>query len=352
MYFKYFLCLIIMSTARILKYSHISNELASMSDNTIINITKKHSPEIKWGSIGNIVIGKNTVFFKKIALSKMYNDNKFDTSNLYNLPAFYNYGFGSAGINPWREIMTHIKTTNWVLSGQLDNFPLLYHYRIIKDDIKDFDSGLNDKLMKRFGENENIKKYLKDRYDCEYKVVLFLEYIPTVLYKYLEKNGKSLKDITRQIKKILDFLQSKNILHSDAHFGNYLVDHAGNIYITDFGLVIDKDFVLSTKEKYFMKKNIKLPYYYFYESVFTCYFWQVSKNKQVIKIFEKYDQDDQKTGFIKYIIENINAINKIAKLDDEYLKIIKNNKAKITKTKLLKINFSNADNETKNEIFL
>ena len=62
--------------------------------------------------------------------------NKYNTSNLFNLPLYYNYGLGSYGINCWRELLMHIKTTNYVLSGQCINFPLLYHYRVIETEPK------------------------------------------------------------------------------------------------------------------------------------------------------------------------------------------------------------------------
>ena len=77
----------------------------------------------------------------------------FDTSNLYNLPTYYNYPIGSAGINCFRELMMHIKTTKWVLEGKMDNFIMMYHYRIIKKE-----NIIIDKQQK-----ENIDKKVESK---------------------------------------------------------------------------------------------------------------------------------------------------------------------------------------------
>lgn len=41
----------------------------------------------------------------------------YKTSNIHNLPLFYNYGIGSAGFGCWRELGFHIKASNWILSN-------------------------------------------------------------------------------------------------------------------------------------------------------------------------------------------------------------------------------------------
>jgi hypothetical protein len=43
---------------------------------------------------------RRKIFIKAIPVAKLYQDNQFNTENLYNIPAYYNYGFGSAGVNP------------------------------------------------------------------------------------------------------------------------------------------------------------------------------------------------------------------------------------------------------------
>lgn len=110
--------------------------------------------------------------------------NKYNTSNLFNLPLYYNYGLGSYGINCWRELLMHIKTTNYVLSGQCINFPLLYHYRVIETEPKKikFDN------FKYWGSHQNIKKYIDAKSESKYRILLFIEWFPKVVHKWLLEN--------------------------------------------------------------------------------------------------------------------------------------------------------------------
>lgn len=77
-----------------------------------------------------IIFNEHKIFIKSISLSNLFKDNSFDTSNLYDLLVYYNYGFGSSFINTWREFLLHIKTTNYILLNKCDFFLLLYYYRI------------------------------------------------------------------------------------------------------------------------------------------------------------------------------------------------------------------------------
>lgn len=45
----------------------------------------------------------------------------------------YQYGVGSTGFGAWRELAAHVMTTNWVITGQCPNFPIMYHWRILED---------------------------------------------------------------------------------------------------------------------------------------------------------------------------------------------------------------------------
>lgn len=75
-------------------------------------------------------MGSEKVFVKRIPLTDLGHENPFSARNLYSLPTFYNYGVGSAGFGAFRELFAHAKTTNWVLAGEIETFPLLSHYRI------------------------------------------------------------------------------------------------------------------------------------------------------------------------------------------------------------------------------
>ncbi len=105
-------------------YNRLSNKLVVLTDKEIQELTNTKSEIKKQGDYGIIKLENNNIFFKKIPLSEKFAKNQFNTKNLYNISVNCNYGFGTAGINPWRELITNIKTSNWVLTGEIENFPL------------------------------------------------------------------------------------------------------------------------------------------------------------------------------------------------------------------------------------
>ncbi len=334
---------------RIQIYNDLAHKFIYMDGSTIKKITTKIAKPndvTRWGETGVITVNKTKVFYKKLPLPKLFEQNQLDTSNLYNLPAWYNYGYGSAGINPWRELITCVNLSEYVLGGEIGSFPILYHWRVIEDETKDFHTGLDTKLMERFGNNSKIKKYLEDRYDCKYKIIMFLEFVPNVLYDYIRLNPIYLKTSVSESKTILDFLKSKGILDMDAHWGNYLVDSNSNLYLTDFGLVLDKNFNLDSQEIKFMKSNIKLPYLYFAESVYSHCNYEIEANLLLNKEFNK--ELKNKLGKIVYtntVIKSIDHIIKILGLPKFYAEYIKLNKNKISRTIQLKYDFDNSPNK-------
>jgi serine/threonine protein kinase len=308
-------------------YNKLSNKLVTLTDKELLELTNIKSEIKKWGDHGVIKLETNNIFFKKLPLSEKFALNQFNTKNLYNIPVNCNYGFGTAGVNPWRELITHIKTSNWVLTKDIENFPLLYYYRIIKDNNHNFETGMNEKLLERFN-FKNYHSYLEERAKCNYKIVMFLEYIPNMLYKYIEKDINYVKYFFKESTKILDFLQKNGILHLDTHWGNYLVDDYGKLYLTDFGIVLDKNFNLDEKEKLFMKKNKLLPYYYRFESLYVQFTYDIEKNNIINNIIElsnykKLNRIEQ-FNIILNLIDNINKIIKYPKFCIDILKLNKN----------------------------
>ena len=57
------------------------------------------------------------MFVKRVPVTDLEYENMFSTRNLYDIPTYYNYGFGSAGFGVYRELVTHVKASNWVLAG-------------------------------------------------------------------------------------------------------------------------------------------------------------------------------------------------------------------------------------------
>jgi predicted unusual protein kinase regulating ubiquinone biosynthesis (AarF/ABC1/UbiB family) len=159
----------------------------------------------------------------------------------------------------------------------------------------------------------------------------------------MEKNVSYITKYKKQSKKILDFLNSKGILDMDAHWGNYLVDSNENLYLTDFGLVLNKNFLLDSNEIAFMKRNKKIPYYYSIESLYTFLYWYIQRH--VPKIKELFNNEIKKylgkINFAKKFIKLIDYIIKVSKLPKIYGNIIKEGKNKIIYLIELKKNIIN-----------
>jgi serine/threonine protein kinase len=156
----------------------------------------------------------------------------------------------------FRELVTHIKTTNWVLGGAIANFPLMYHYRIIpfSGQSADVDADRHKNHVEYRGSNANMGNYVLDRANANYELILFLEYIPHVLETWLQENPNKLQQSWDDLRGTIAFLRSKKIIHFDAHFRNILTD-GDRIYLTDFGLALDKSFALTKDEESFFDRN-------------------------------------------------------------------------------------------------
>jgi serine/threonine protein kinase len=320
---------------RKLEYYKIKEELTSINTDKLINLINNSNYKTKgWGENTIIEINQTKIFVKSIIITDLEYKNKYNTSNLYNLPLYYNYGIGSAGINCWRELMTHIKTTNYVLNEQCLNFPLLYHYRIIEEENK----NLIEYDLEYWNSNKNIKEYIDSKNKSKYRLLLFIEYFPNNLHNWLLENENNINIFYKQSIKIIDFLNSNNIIHFDTHADNFIVDSNNTIYLTDFGLVLDKEFNLITDELKFYEINK----YYDYGNVCTIIYWYLydklefyinNSNVQIDKTSDNIEVILEKYDFIFDIYkikksQNLIFIIKIAKLFNKFINSLKNNNKK------------------------
>lgn len=241
------------------KYFQLSSQLAGLDNTQLRSLFDDSESGISSLSSGRnytIVLGQAKIFVKRIPITNIEYENLFSTKNLYNLPTYFNYGVGSIGLGVFRELVTHIKTTNWVLEGAIASFPLMYHYRIIPffGQRGDIDMENYTSFVEYWGNNANIGNYVLDRANANYELILFLEYIPHVLATWLQEKPNKLQKSLDELHKTITFLRRKGIIHFDAHFYNTLTD-GKRTYLTDFGLVLDKSFLLTKDEESFFKQN-------------------------------------------------------------------------------------------------
>lgn len=272
------------------------------------------------------------VFMKKIPLTTLEYNNMFDTSNLYNLPTFYNYPIGSAGINCFRELTMHIKTTNWVLEGKIKNFIMMYHYRIIKkenhiiDDIQK--ENINKKVETKWNSNKNIKKYLIERLNAPYEIIVVMEYFPITLNEWLKQDITNVYSYKKQIYPLLNFLQEQHVIHFDSHSKNFVVSKEGIIYMIDFGLVLDLEFNLTKEEIKFFNKNTMFDYGLSIMNILlplldhTIYIKDITKQTYFIDKYKMEYKAENEINNIKTIYNNSNEICDYLDFPRKYKKIV------------------------------
>lgn len=316
-------------STRIDTYYKLNTRLVYLDNEQLNSLFDGERNTRGWGENHIIKLGKSKVFVKRIPLTDLEYNHQFSTKNLYDLPTYYNYGVGSAGFGVFRELLTHIRTTHWVLQGAIENFPLMYHYRIMprSGEKKDLDTDWHGRYVKYWNSNENIGKYIVDRTNAKYEVVLFLEYIPYIFSKWFERNINQLNLSINEILNAITFLRENGIIHFDVHFNNILTD-GSKPYLTDFGLALDKRFDLSETERAFFRKNTYYDYgeflFDFGEHLMSIY-QELAETKKK-KIMQKYGltTEMQHHECFMVLLENIDKIyaEGLMKVDKSYVKVV------------------------------
>jgi hypothetical protein len=246
------------------RYFKLSSQIAQLDNaqlHSLFNNGESNESSTGWGINHTVVLGQSKVFVKRVPVTNIEYDNLFSTKNLYDLPTYFNYGFGFTGFGVFRELVTHIKTTQWVLEGAIATFPLMYHYRIIPFSWRRTDGEIErlKSYMEYWGNSENAGNYVLDKAIANYELVLFLEHIPHVLKTWLQENPNKLQQPLEDLRTTIDFLRNKGIIHFDTHFHNVLTD-GEQTYLTDFGLALDKSFALTKDEASFFEQHIFYDY--------------------------------------------------------------------------------------------
>jgi serine/threonine protein kinase len=98
--------------------------------------------------------------------------------------------------------------------------------------------------------------------DSSASIALFLEYVPQNVFQWLrqrihagdEAASQACAMVDREMRAGISFMNSRGLLHFDAHFQNVLTDGA-QLYFTDFGLAISSRFRLSPDEAEFFERH-------------------------------------------------------------------------------------------------
>ncbi len=255
-------------------FASASSRLACCSDAKLKKLLDEASEQASsiGGTTSLLQFEDMPIFVKTIPLTDLERlpENVMSTANLFDLPAYYQYGIGSTGFNAWRELVAHIMTSNWLLSEANTNFPMLYHWRVLSQIVDPASkSGESDSVelediesqVAFWGGSETIRNRLLALRNSTASLVLFMEHFPTTLYDWLgmqlaEGGAKAeliVSFLDEELRQLCTFTSSHGIVHFDNHFKNILT--GGRFALSDFGLTLSKDFELSESEKVFLEEH-------------------------------------------------------------------------------------------------
>jgi hypothetical protein len=204
---------------------------------------------------------------KRIPLTDLERDprNVMSTENVFGLPTYCQYGvvaYGVGGFGAWREVAANTMTTNWVLAGRSESFPLMYHWRVLPGVVPLADELADvERVVAYWGGSAAVRRRLHALDQVSASVVLFLEHIPQNVADWLTCQLASGPDIAaacamveRRLRADIAFMNANGLLHFDAHFRNILTD-GDRLYLADLGLATSPRFDLSTDERDFLARN-------------------------------------------------------------------------------------------------
>jgi serine/threonine protein kinase len=214
----------------------------------------------------------------------------------------------------------------------MDNFIMMYHFRIIKKENiiidKQQKENIDKKVETKWDNNKYIKNYLIERLNAPYEIIVIMEYFPITLNEWLKQDLKNIYLYEKQIFPLLNFLHEQYIIHFDSHSKNFVISKEGIIYMIDFGFVLDLEFNLTKEEIKFFHKNNMFDYGASIMSILlhllnhTIYIKDNDKQKYFIDNYNMEYKPENKIDNIKTIYKNSNEICNYLRLPKKYINIV------------------------------
>ncbi|WP_173007974.1 phosphotransferase [Mycolicibacterium sp. P1-18] len=185
-----------------------------------------------------------------------------DTRNVFHLPPLYHYGVGagSTGFNAWREVAMHQMASEWVLDGASPAFPLLYHWRLLREVPSGLGGAPIEPTVAFWAGSPHVEERLRALATSRTVVVLFVEHLPWTLRNHLDAQLSSgtareraayLETVLDQLLDAVACLQAHGVVHFDAHLDNVMTT-GRQVVVTDFGLAAAATFQLDDAERQFL----------------------------------------------------------------------------------------------------
>ncbi|MEV5428163.1 protein kinase family protein [Streptomyces sp. NPDC052701] len=257
--------------ARLAAHGAVSTSLALCSDRRLHELVDAAAP-VGSGIGGRTVlleVDGTPVFVKQIRLTdpERRPENVHSTANLFGLPVFCHYGvgrIGGPGFGAWRELAAHIMTTNWVIAGDHEGFPLMHHWRVLPDPGRPLPGELADveRAVAYWGGGSGVRRRIEALRQSSASLTLFLEYIPQNLHDWLgaqvgagdEAAERACVMVDDELRAGVSFMNARGLLHFDAHFENILTD-GRRLFFADYGLAISSRFELTRDEAGFFDEH-------------------------------------------------------------------------------------------------
>ena len=287
---------------RLLVHSAVSASLALRSDRALRDLVDTAVP-IGSGIGGEsalLEVAGTSVFVKRVLLTDLERqpENVRSTANLFELPVFCQYGIGGPGFGAWRELAVHTMTTNWVLAGEYEGFPLMYHWRVLQDSTPLPEEMADvERAVTYWGGGSQVRRRIEALQQSSASVALFLEYIPRNLHEWLgeqmDAGGEVADRACAMVEQGLEagtlFMNARGLLHFDAHFENILTD-GKRLYFADYGLAISSRFEMSPDHADFFDRH---------QSYDRCYTVTYLVNWLVTDLYE-YGRDEREAHVRAY----------------------------------------------------
>ncbi|MFE8954365.1 protein kinase family protein [Streptomyces althioticus] len=257
--------------ARLGAHSAVSTSLARLGDRTLRELVEAARP-LGSGIGGERVLADvdgTQVFVKRVRLTDLERrpENLHSTRNLFELPLFCHYGVGAIGgpgFGAWRELAVHRMTTNWVIAGRYEGFPLLHHWRVLPDNGRPLPEELADveRAVDHWGGGAEVRHRIEALQRSSASLLLFLKYIPRNLHDWLgermtaggEAAERACAMVDDELRAGLAYMNANGLLHFDAHFEKILTD-GRRLFFTDFGLAFSSRFDLGRAEAEFFGQH-------------------------------------------------------------------------------------------------
>ncbi|MDX6354069.1 MAG: hypothetical protein QOF98_972 [Streptomyces sp.] len=254
--------------ARLATHSAVSTSLALRSDHQLRDLVAAAVP--LGSGIGGrsmlLEVDGTPVFVKRIPLTDLERrpEHIRSTANIFGLPVFCHYGIGVPGFGTWRELAVHTMTTNWVLADGYQGFPLMYHWRVLPDEVQPLPEELADveRTVAYLGGGAGVRHRIEGLQQATASIALFLEYIPRNVHQWLgeqltagdEAADRACALVESELAAGTAYMNARGLLHFDVHLENILTD-GRRLYFADYGLAISSRFDLSPADADFFDRH-------------------------------------------------------------------------------------------------